>query len=223
MTGAGEPPMPGMSNRITPHRGSSASTNGWSNSRLAPMPLHRGSGGRPGVPSRTATRMVRPPTVRLLIRSADSARSNRPRTARARPDRGRSFPADGQGTSMVIHVCSRRVADRRQPTTAQLIRGRHLLTAVLGQPAREVRPPGAMTGLRVAEPVLRVLRVVLGHLVPRLVVSGRVDHRGDVPAGGQHEPGAAGEQLGGPVAALPGADVVGDPGDYVAVPVDRGQ
>src|SRR5439155_19017925 len=155
---------------------------------------------------------------------AGPARSSWPCTARAKPDRERSFPAGrGQDMSMVIDICSRRVAHRRQTATAELIRGRLLLTAVLGQPARVVRPPGAMTGLRAPEPVLRVLRVILGHLVSRLVVSGWIDHRGDMPAGGQHEPGAAAEQLGGPVAALPGADVVGDPGDDVAVPVGRGQ
>src|SRR6516164_5289937 len=229
MTGAGEPPMPGMSNRMTPRRESSASTNGWSSSRLTPMPLHRSSGGKPGVPSLTATRIARPPTLRTRIRSADSARSSRPGTirpgtARARPDRERPFPAGrGQEMLMVIDVCSRRVADPRQAVAAELIRGRPLLPAMLGQPARVVRPPGAMTGLCAPEPVLRILRAVLGHLVSRLLVSGRIDHRGDVPAGGQHEPGVAAEQLGGPVAALPGADVVGDPGDDVTVPVDRGQ
>src|SRR6266567_776094 len=224
MTGAGDPPMPGMSNRMTPRRGSSASTNGWSSSRLAPMPLHRSSGGRPGSPSRTATRMVRPPTLRFRIRPADSASSSRARTALARPDRERYFPAGrDQEMSMVIDVWSRRIADRRQTAPAELVRGRLLVTAVLGQPARVVRPPGTVAGLRAPEPVLRVLRVILGHLVSRLVVTRWIDHRGDVPAGGQHEPGAATEQLGGPVAALPGADVVGDPGDDIAVPVNRGQ
>src|SRR6266568_4418569 len=224
MTGAGEPPMPGISNRMTPRRGSSASTNGWSSSRLAPMPLHRSSGGRPRAPSRTATRMARPPAVRLLIRSADSARSSRPRMNRVRPDPARSFPVGrGQDMSMVIDVGSRRVADLRQTATAGLIRGRLLLTTVLGQPARVVRPPGAVTGLCAPEPILRILRAVLGHLVSRLVISGRIDHRGDVPAGGQHEPAAAAEQPGGPVAALPRADVVGDPGDYVTVTVDQRQ
>src|SRR6266568_387941 len=224
MTGAGEPPMPGMSNRMTPRRGSSASTNGCSSSRLAPMPLHRSSGGRPGVPSRTATRIARPPTLRIRIRSPGPARNSRARRARAGPVPGRSFRVGrGQDMSMVIDICSRRVADLRQTATAGLIRGRLLLTTVLGQPAREVRPPGAVTGLCAPEPVLRILRIVLGHLVPRLVISGRIDHRGDVPAGGQHEPAAADEQLGGPVAALPRADVVGDSGDYVTVTVDRRQ
>ena len=43
--GSGEPPTPGTSKRITPRSGSSASTNGWSASRLAPIPLHSSSGG----------------------------------------------------------------------------------------------------------------------------------------------------------------------------------
>ena len=64
--------MPGMSNRMTGRRGSSASTNGWNSSRLAPMPLHSSSGGQPAVPSRTETRMVRPPTAKTLIRSGGS-------------------------------------------------------------------------------------------------------------------------------------------------------
>ena len=39
------PPTPGTSNRTTPRSGSSASTSGWSASRLTPMPLHSSSGG----------------------------------------------------------------------------------------------------------------------------------------------------------------------------------
>jgi hypothetical protein len=61
--------MPGMSNRMTGRRGSRASTNGWSSSRLTPIPLHSSNGGQPGVPSRTETRRARPPTVTILIRS----------------------------------------------------------------------------------------------------------------------------------------------------------
>src|SRR6516165_4874393 len=202
MTGAGEPPIPGMSNRMTPRRRSSASTNGWSSSRLAPMPLHRSSGGRPPVPSRTATRMTRPPAVRLLIRSADSALSSRRRATLATPAPKRS--GRGQDMSMVMDVCSRRVTDLRQTATAELIRGRLLLTAALGQPARVVRPPRAGAGLCAPEPIFRVLRAVLGHLVSRLVVSGRIHHSGDMPTGGQDEPLVAGEQLGGPVAAVRG-------------------
>src|SRR5580704_1156356 len=221
MTGAGEPPIPGMSNRMTGRRGSSASTNGWNNSRLAPMPLHSSSGGQPGVPSRTATRRPRPPTVTIRIRSAGPTRRSRP-SIRPRPDPERSpRPGAGSDVSMVVNIRAGSFADRLQPAAAQ-VRGRGLLlSAALGQPVRVVRPPGPVTGLRPAQPLLGVFGALLGDLVAGLGVAGRVDHRGYVPAGGQHEPLAAGQQLGGPVAALPGADVVGDPGDQVGVPVDR--
>jgi len=95
---------------------------------------------------------------------------------------------------MVMDVRSGRVTDRRQTATAELIRGRLLLTAALGQPACVVRPPGAGAGLCAPEPILRVLRAVLGHLISRLLVSGRIHHSGDMPAGGQDEPLVAGEQ-----------------------------
>src|SRR5262249_10471296 len=56
-----------------------------------------------------------------------------------------------------------------------------------------------------------------------LLVACRVDQGGDVPAGGQDEPGLASEQLAAAVTGLPGADVVGHAGDRVAVSVDLGQ
>src|SRR6266568_4651163 len=226
MTGAGEPPIPGMSNRMTGRRGSSASTNGWNSSRLIPMPLHSSSGGQPGVPSRTEMRMARPPIVRILIRSgglSGPARRSRPRT-RPRADPARSSPASpGRVGSMVIDIGSWRLGDWHQPAAAQFRGGGPLLPAAFGQPARVVRPPGPVAGLGQAQPLLGVFRALLGHLVPGLLVARRIDHRGDVPAGRQQEPGPATQQLSGPVAALPGADVVGDPGDDVAVLVDRGQ
>ena len=58
----GEPPTPGTSNRTTSIRGSTSSTNGWSRSRLAPMPLQSTSGGPGAVPGRTATRTSWPRT-----------------------------------------------------------------------------------------------------------------------------------------------------------------
>src|SRR5260370_36343216 len=210
-----------MSNRMTGRRGSSASTNGWNSSRLPPMPLHSSSGGRPGVPSRTETRMARPPTVRILIRPADPGRRSRPRT-RPRADPARSSPAGpGRGGSMVIDIRSRRGADRGQAAAAQFVGSGLVLAAAFGQPVRVIRPPGPGAGLRDPQPLLWILRALLGHLVPGLVVAGRIDHRGDVPAGGQGEPLTAGEQLGGPAAALPGADVVRDSGGNVAVPCAR--
>src|SRR5580700_6991333 len=227
--------MPGMSNRMTGRRGSRASTNGWNSSRLTPMPLHSSSGGQPGVPSRTATRMARPPTVRILIRPAGPGRRSRPRT-RPTADPARSSPASpaspaspvsaagpGRDGSMVIDIRSRRGADRGQATAAQFAGSALLLPAALGQPVRVVRPPGPVPGLRDPQPLLGVLRTLLGHLVPGLLVARRIDHRGDVPAGRQREPDPPAQQLGGPVAALPGADVVGDPGDDVVVPLDRAQ
>ena len=57
--------MPGMSNRMTPRRGSSASTNGWNSSKRPPIPFHSNSGGRPGFPSRVATRSTRLPAVSI--------------------------------------------------------------------------------------------------------------------------------------------------------------
>src|SRR3984957_14772107 len=223
MTGAGEPPMPGMSNRMTGRLGSRASANGCSSSRLTPMPLHSSSGGQPGAPGRTDPRMARPPTLRILICSAGPPRCGRLRTG---PGPGPALPSPagpGPGWSVVIDVCARGITSRLESGAAGL-RGRGpLIPAALGQPARVVRPPGPVTGLGLAQPFLRVLRAVPGYLVPRLVVARRVDHRGDVPAGGQHEPLLAGEQLSGPVAALPGADVVGNPGDDIGIAVDGGQ
>src|SRR5580704_13210781 len=162
MTGAEDPPTPGMSNRMTGRRGSSASTNGWNSSRLAPRPLHSSSGGQPGVPSRTATRRARPPTVRILILPAGPARRSRPRI-RPRPDPGRSFPAGpGPGVSMVVNIRAGGFADRLQPAAAQFRWRGLLVAAAFGQPVRVVRPPGPVAGLRPAQPLLGVFRALLG-------------------------------------------------------------
>src|ERR1700759_2651129 len=111
MTGAGEPPMPGMSNRMTGRCGSSASTNGWNSSRLTPMPLHSSKGGRPGAPSRTATRMARPPTVSILIPRAGPIRPPRVRPTGPRPVCAQSLPAGpGRDGSAVTEARFRRVA-----------------------------------------------------------------------------------------------------------------
>ena len=86
----------------------------------------------------------------------------RPRT-RPRADPARSSAAGpGRVGSMVIDIGSRRVADRRQPAAAQFRGGGLLLAAALGQPARVVRPPGPVAGLRQAQPLLGVLRALLG-------------------------------------------------------------
>ena len=141
-------------------------------------------GGRPGVPSRTATRIERPPTLRILIRSAGPPRRRRP-SIRPRPDSGRSSPpGPARDGSMVVNIRSRRVADRLQPAAAQFSGRGLLVAAALGQPVRVVRPPGPVAGLRPEQPLLGIFRALLGHLVAGLGVVGRVDHGGDVPAGG---------------------------------------
>src|SRR5580693_595420 len=211
MTAAGEPPTPGMSNRITGRRGSSTSTNGCSSSRLTPMPLHSSSGGQPGSPSRTETRSDRPPIDRILIRVEASAFRDRPGIQPRRADRrpfpagpcpAGSFPAGSDpGWSAVIDVRSRRLADRQQPAAAEFGRRGGLLPAPLGQPARVVRPPASLPALGLPQELLRILRAVARELVLGLGVAGRVDHGGDVTAGRQQEPWFAAEQLGGPVAA----------------------
>ncbi|MNO64567.1 hypothetical protein D3C76_552960 [compost metagenome] len=55
--GVDEPPTPGTSKAMTSRSGSSASMNGNTSSRLAPMPLKISNGVRCGLPGRTAVRM----------------------------------------------------------------------------------------------------------------------------------------------------------------------
>src|SRR5579863_270939 len=119
------------------------------------MPLHNSSGGQPAVPSRTATRTLRPPTVRIRIRSAGPARRRRP-SIRPRPEPRRSGPGGaGSDVSMVVNIRAGRFADRLQPAAAQF-RGRGpLVPAALGEPV-VIRPPGPLAGLRPAQPLLGV-------------------------------------------------------------------
>src|SRR5205809_2648399 len=100
---------------------------------------------------------------------------------------------------------------------------RFLGTAPFAEPRQRVRPPAALFGVRGAQPLLRVGRVLLVGLPGGLRVARRVDQRGDVTAGGQDEPGLPAEQLGAAVAVLPGGDVVGDPRQEVGVHLDAGQ
>src|SRR5215468_5408147 len=90
-TGRGDPPMPGRSNRITSRRGSSASTNGWRTSRLAPMPLHSSNGGHAGSPGRTSTRRTRPRTVSVLVVAVVISLSHDGRGSGRRPGWARSW------------------------------------------------------------------------------------------------------------------------------------
>src|SRR5215207_7976719 len=182
-TGRGEPPTPGTSKRITVRRRSSASTNGCSTSRLAPIPFISSSGGASGsVPVRAATRSVRPPAV--------TERTYSPRPGASR---------DGL---LVEDICAGRLGQLLE-LPGQIGRRRDLLAGALAQPGHEVRPPGALHRLGRVQPLLRVRRGLLGHLERGLRVARRVDQRSDVPAGGQHEPAVAAQQLGAAVAGLP--------------------
>ena len=95
--------------------------------------------------------------------------------------------------------------------------------AAVAEPGQQVGPPAARLDPGGLEPVRRVSQVGVAGLVSGLLVTGRVDKRGDVSAGGKDEPALAAKQLGAAVAVLPRADVVGDRGDDVGVDLDLGQ
>src|SRR5271166_4815063 len=102
-------------------------------------------------------------------------------TTRSRSLQRRLVPAGSGGSgSMVIDIGSRRVTYRRQPPAAQLAGGGLLLAAPFGQPVHVVSPPGSVAVIRMPEPLLRVFRALLGHLVPGLLITRRVHHGGDV-------------------------------------------
>src|SRR4029450_6216447 len=67
--------------------------------------------------------------------------------------------------------------------------------AAVPQPFDVVVPPGAVGTPRRLHELGRVLRILLGHLVVRLGVAWRVDDRGDVAAGRQHQPGNSAPQV----------------------------
>src|SRR5271167_3792109 len=190
--GNGEPPTPGGSKRITSRAGSSSLTKGSSSSRRAPIPLISSNGilGAPSAsfrPGLIATRSSRPPTVTLR-------------------------------TSVVVDIGSRRGAAHRVALPAGLAGTLLLLAAPPGQPGRIVGPPAARHRLRRGEEFLRVGRIGRGGGLERgLRVARGIDHGSYVPAGGQHERDLAAEQLRGPVAGLPRAQVVGRAGDDVGV------
>src|SRR5579859_4095055 len=163
-TGGAEPPTPGGSNLITSTAGSSSRTNGSSSSRLAPMPLMSSSGVRRG-----AADSLRP---RRPGRTA--TRSCLPRTATLR-------------TSAVMNIGARRGSQDRVGLAAERARALLLPAAALGQPGRVVRPPAPRHRLRRGEELARVGRIGGRSLERCLLVGRRVDHGGDVPAGGQDE------------------------------------
>src|ERR1035438_5366901 len=199
--GRGEPPTPGTSKRTTPRDGLSASTNGCSRSRLAPMPLISSSGTRSGCPWRTATRSCWSPTLMPRIVSV---------------------PVDGI-RSPVENVGAWRRVQRREFLAAQAARALLQAAAALGQPGRVVRPPASFLRNGLRQPVTWQCRVAGRGPEGRFGVGRRVDHGSDVPARGQDEPDGAAEQLCAAVARLPRADMVGDARCDVAVGVDLGE
>src|ERR1039458_5870654 len=183
--GGGEPPTPGGSNLITSTAGSSLVTNGSRGPRLAPMPLISSSGGRCGcVPAAAGFR-----AGRTLTRS-----SWRP-TATLR-------------TSAVVDIGSGRGALHRVGLAAELPRALFLLAAPRGQPGRIIGPPAAWHHVRRGEEAARVGRIGGCGLGGGPRVGRRVDHGRYLPTGGQDERDRAAEQLRGPVARLPRAQVI---------------
>src|SRR5688572_22717213 len=148
---------------MTVRRGSRASTNGCSTSRLAPMPFISSSGGtESSVPGRTATRTVRPAAV---IRRTNGA----------------------CGGLLVIDVRAGRIGEHLLVPTERG-RCRDLLAGALAQPRQVVRPPGALLRLGRVQPFLRVPGRGLRDLERRPGVARRVHQRRDVTAGREDEP-----------------------------------
>src|SRR6266536_964844 len=123
-------------------------------------------------------------------------------------------------SSGVEDVGARGVDQRSQATATRFLRCGLVGAAPLAEPGQGVRPPAALLGLRGTEPFLRVSGVLLVHLIAGLRVTRRVDQRGDVATGRQHEPALAAEQLRAAVAVLPRGQVVGDPSYEVGVDLD---
>jgi hypothetical protein len=118
-------PHPRCVEPITVIAGSSASTNGVSTSRLAPMPLHTTSGGLSGsVPARTSTRMRRRPTGTMRtspIRCPAHSCRAPPRSGgsggrRARQARPRGTPTARRATGCSPATRSPARCARRRPT-----------------------------------------------------------------------------------------------------------
>src|SRR5207302_5333214 len=90
---------------------------------------------------------------------------------------------------------------------AQLGRGEFLVAGAGDRPLGPVVPPGAGPALGAVAPLVGVGPRLAADEVVRLGVPGR-GHLGlDVAGGGEDEGGVAGEQLGGPVAAVPGGEM----------------
>src|SRR6202022_1905619 len=78
-------------------------------------------------------------------------------------------------------------------------------------PIGPVLPPTAGVLLGAGQPFVGVRARLAAQVVAGFGVAGRVDQAGDVPGVAQHECTGTGDELGGPIAAPPGGQMVGDP------------
>src|SRR3954454_7484786 len=121
---------------------------------------------------------------------------------------GSPVPWRSKYTRSAEHVGAGRGVERLVALAAQPLARRLLRPRALPQPRDVVVPPRALVLGRLAQPRLGVGRVLPVHLVAGLLVARRVDERGDVAAGREHEARVGAEQLRRAVVALPRRDVV---------------
>src|SRR5207248_3946942 len=190
MSGAGEPPVPGTSKRITAMAGSRASTNCWSTSRLSPIPFSSSSGVRVPSPLRMATRRRCPLTVMVRVSACGLVVSD-----------GMDHPFSLYITprelnmSRLEHVgagcwCSWLILLVAQFTWCSL-----LLTGALAQPVTPILPPGACAFLRTGLPLFGIGRVALVDEVRGFRVARWVQNSLDVAAVTQDNLDLASQQL----------------------------
>src|SRR5712692_8110737 len=202
MCGAGEPPVPGTSKRMTSMAGFRASTKGWSTSRLTPIPLMSSNGVRVPSPFRMTIRRRCPLTVMVRVSACGlvSDGMNHPSqyVTRSKPNVLR-LEHIGAGC-----WCSRLILGAPQFSWCGL-----LLTGALAQPVSPILPPGACALLCTSLPLLGISRVVLIDEVRRLRIARWVQQGLDVATITQDKLDLAPQQLRGRIAALPWRDVVG--------------
>src|SRR5436305_6763973 len=218
MSGAGEPPVPGTSKRITSMAGSRASTNCLRTSKLTPIPFTSSSGVRVPLPERMATRRRCPSTMMVRVSACGLVVSD-----------GMDHPfslyiTPGElNLSRLEHVgagcwCSWLILGAPQFWWGSL-----LLTGALAQPVTPILPPGARAFLCTGLPLLGISRVALIDKVRRLRVAWWVEQGLDVAAVAQDKRDLAPEQLRGRIAPLPRGDVTGDACDDICIVADSGE
>src|SRR6266446_1916610 len=218
MRGAGEPPVPGTSKRMTSMAGSRASTKGWSTSRLTPIPLISSSGVRVPSPFRMATRRRCPLTVMGRVSACGL------------------LVSDGMDHPFSLHMTRKELNRLRLEHVgagcrySRLILGATqfswcglLLSGALAQPVSPILPPGACAFLRTGLPLLGISRVALIDEVRRLRVAWGIEKGLDVAAVTQDKGDLAPKQLCGRIAALPRRDVIGDACDEIGIVGHFGQ